>query len=128
MDARIYSKGIELNAQAESYIQKKLTRLDRHLHTIANARLDISRTSARSQNERIVVQMTLDTTGRTLRGQGKGINLFAAVDAVVDAMDRQIETYKGKYYRSSQGKRAARAKTDAQPGTIGEDGGGLDES
>ena len=69
-----------------------------------------------------MVQMTLDTAGRTLRGQGKGINLFAAIDAVVDAMDQQVETYKGKYYRSSQSKRAARASIDALPGTIDEDG------
>ena len=128
MDTRIYSKGIDLNARAESYIQKKLNRLDRHLHTISDARLDISRTSARSQDERIVIQMTLDTAGHALRGQGKGVNLFAAVDAVVDAMDRQIETYKGKYYRSFQGKRAARAKTDAQPGMIDEGEEESDES
>ena len=120
MDTRIYSKGIELNAQAESYIRKKLNRLHRHLHAISDARLDVSRTPVRSQNERIVVQMTLDTSGHTLRGRGKGLNLFAAVDAVVDAMDRQIETYKGKYYRSSQGKRAAKANIGARVGTIGE--------
>lgn len=127
MDTRIYTKGIGLNAQAESYIQRKLNRLGRHLRSISDARLDISRTSSRSQDERIVVQMTLDTAGRTLRGQGKGINLFAAIDAVVDAMDRQVETYKGKYYRSSQSKRAARVNIDALSGTIDEGGEKSDE-
>ena len=111
MEIKIHSKGIELNPRAETYIQKKFSRLERHLKSISDAKLEVSRTSARSQNDRVIVQMTLTAGGRILRGQETGLNLFAAVDAVTDVMDRQIETYKGKAYRSSQSKKSAR--TDA---------------
>lgn len=62
--------------------------------------------------------MTLNTNGYTLRGQETGLNLFAAIDAVTDVMDRQIQTYKGRVYRSARGKRPARASTAAPAGIM----------
>ena len=121
MEIKIYSKGIELNPQAETYIRKKFSRLERHLKTISDAKLEVSRTSARSQEDRVVAQMTLNTNGYILRGQEAGLNLFAAVDAVTDVMDRQIQTYKGRVYRSSQGKRPARASAAAPAGMMADE-------
>ncbi len=109
MDIKIYTKNIELNGESESYIRKKLNRLDRHVRSISDAKLEISRTSARSQANRVVAQITLNTGGHTLRGQEDGVNLFAAIDAVADVIDRQIRRYKGKVYRSAQGKKAGKA-------------------
>lgn len=62
--------------------------------------------------------MTLNTNGYTLRGQETGLNLFAAIDAVTDVMDRQIQTYKGRVYRSAREKRPARASTAAPAGIM----------
>ena len=108
MDITVYAKNIELNPEAEQYIQKKFSRLQRHLKAVSDAKLEVSRTSARSQPNRIVAQMTLTTGGRILRGQESGMNLFAAVDAVTDIMDRQIRRFKGKVYRNAQGKKAGK--------------------
>ena len=109
LDVKIFARNLGLNSEAEGYIQKKFKRLERHLKTISDAKLEMSRTSARSQSDRVAAQLTLTAHGRTLRGEGSGLTLFAAVDAVTDVMDRQIQRYKGKFYRSSQAKRAARA-------------------
>ena len=46
--------------------------------------------------------------GYTLRGQESAPNLFGAVDAVTNVMDRQLQKYKGKMYRSAQSKKLAR--------------------
>lgn len=112
MELRIYTKNIQLTPDAESHVQKKFERLNRHLKSLTDAKLEVSRTSARAQNERIVAQMTLTANGYTLRGQETGLNLFAAVDAVTDVMDRQIQTYKGKVYRSAQPKKTIRGAPD----------------
>lgn len=109
MDIKVFSKNLEWNSEAEKYVQKKFRRLERHLRPVSDAKLEVSRTSARSQTERVVVQMTLTAGGFTLRGQESGINLFAAVDAVTDVIDRQIQRYKGKVYRSEQARRSSRA-------------------
>ena len=45
MDIRIYSKNLELNADAESYIHKKFDRLKRHMNRMSDAKLEVSRIS-----------------------------------------------------------------------------------
>ena len=111
MDIKIYAKNLELNPQTERHIQKKFKRLERHLRSISDAKLEVSRTSARSQKDRIVAQMTLTANGYTLRGQETGLNLFAAIDAVTDVIDRQIQRYKGKVYRTAHAKKSGRVAT-----------------
>ena len=108
MDIKIYAKNLDLNAETEEYIHKRFSRLERHLKSISDAKLEVSRTAARAQPDRIIAQLTLKTGGTTLRGQETGLNLFAAIDAVTDVMDRQIKRYKGKVYRSSKAKKTAR--------------------
>ncbi len=109
MDINIHVKNVELNSEAERYIQKKFNRLERHLSFMSDAKLEVSRTAARSQADRVTVQMTLTAGGSTLRGQENAPNLFAAVDAVTDVMDRQIRRHKGRVYRSVQARKAAKA-------------------
>ena len=120
MEITIYAKNLEVNAEARAYIQKKFQRLVRHLKLISSAKLEVSRTSARSSSDRTVAQMTIATNGFTLRGQETGPNLFAVVDAVTDVMDRQIRRYKGKVYRSSQSKKSARADAARHEAPAGE--------
>ena len=97
---KIYAKNLEMIAQARGYIQKKFQRLERHLNTISDAKLEVSRMSSRSQNDRVVAQMTLTASDHTLRGQESGPNLFAAIDSVTDVMDRKIQKYKGRVYNA----------------------------
>jgi putative sigma-54 modulation protein len=114
MDIRIFARNIELNPDAERYIQKKFSRIERHLRPISDAKLEVSRTSARSQADRIVAQMTVTANGYTLRGQESGQNLFAAIDAATDVLDRQIQRFKGKVYRSELARRSARPEPAAE--------------
>ena len=115
VEIRVYSKNLDLNSEAEKYIQKKLNKLNRHLKSISDAKVEVSRTSSRSPTDRILAQITLTTNRYILRGQERGSNLFAAVDAAINVMDRQIRRYKGKVYRSAQAKKLGRAGTDGDP-------------
>ena len=112
MDIRIQSKNIDLNPHAEQYIQKKFDRLQRHLPNLDDAKMEVVRTQARSTRDRVQAQMTLNIAGYTLRGQDRGVNLFAAVDAVTDVVDRQIRRFKGKVYHTSQAKKSGRGLRD----------------
>ena len=102
MEIKIQARNMEITDRAESYIQKKFDRLERHLSQISDAKIEVYRSSARSQAKSVIAQMTLSTGKYTLRGQDSGVNLFAAVDAVTDVVDRQISRLKGKVYRSGQ--------------------------
>jgi putative sigma-54 modulation protein len=118
MDIRIQAKNIDLNPHAEQYIQKKFERLRRHLPNLDDAKMEVSRTQARSTRDRIQAQMTLNIAGYTLRGQDRGVNLFAAVDSVTDVVDRQIRRFKGKVYHSSQAKKSRSGFRDIPPEAI----------
>ena len=66
MDLPIFIRYIELNSEAEQYINKKLIRLDRHLQGSTDAKLELSRTSVQSEADKIVAQMTISIAGNTL--------------------------------------------------------------
>ena len=119
MEMQIFSRNMRLSERSEDYIQKKVARLERHLPERADAKLELRRTSRRSEADRFVAQMTISASGATLRGQETGLTLFAAMDAVTDVMDKQIRRYKGRAYRTSQARRSARRSA------IREDAGAL---
>ena len=112
MDIKIYARNLDLNPNAEDYVQKKFSRVQRHLPNMDDAKIEVSRRSSRSTGEQVHAQMTLRIGGYTLRGQESGDNLFAAVDSVTDIVDRQIRRFKGKVYRSQKGKKHRAAMRD----------------
>ena len=65
-----------------------------------------------------------------LRGEERGANAVAAVDSVIDVMDRRIERYKGKVYKSKQVKKSGGAvsiRTLEVPSVPPEDGSAPEE-
>ena len=105
MDIKIYARNLDLNPNAEDYVQKKFNRVLRHLPNMDDAKIEVSRRPSRSSGEQVHAQMTLKIGGYTLRGQESAPNVFAAVDSVTDIVDRQIRRFKGKVYRSQRGKK-----------------------
>ena len=121
MDLQIQAKNVRLSDGAREYILKKHRRLERHLKGLSDARVELTGTSSRAKDERVTAQMTLSTGRHVLRGQERGPDVYAAIDAVADVMDRQIERYKGKVYRSEQPRESVRA--GAAPDEESPDGG-----
>ena len=96
-----------------------MDRLGRHLPGITSAVVELAKGSSRDQTGKVVAQVTLDIDGSVLRGEERGANAMAAVDSAVDVMDRRVERYKGKAYRSLQAKKSGRGDSirsaDAPP-------------
>lgn len=61
--------------------------------------MELTSQNVRAQGQRVVAQLTLDINGVMLRGEERGRNVMAAIDAAVDVLDRRIDRYKGKSYR-----------------------------
>lgn len=121
----IFAKNLEITDAIKGYIDKKAAKLDRFLKEIGETRIDITYAkSARGVNERFSAQVTLRGRGFILRAEERSNDLYSAVDLVMDKIERQIERYKGKKYRSlSPAKRAVEIRSEAFPEddqTIGE--------
>ncbi len=99
MELVIKSKNMDLAAQAQSYVEKRLSKLERHLPVIGEVTVEITEEKTKAAENRYVVQVTVNSNGTLLRGEERASTINAAIDSVVDVLDRQIERYKGKMNR-----------------------------
>lgn len=119
MELQIRTKNFELTQSVRGYVERKVGRIGRHLPAASRVLVDLSSEHVRSQGQRVVAQLTLDINGVVLRGEERGHNVTAALDAAVDLLDRRIDRYKGKSYRVEQTKRAVR-RGQGLPDQLGE--------
>ena len=70
-----------------------------------DAHVVVSEEKTRSQQDRIVVEVTLRCNGTLLRGQRRAATVQAAVDALADTLDRRVAHFKSRAYRSEAAKR-----------------------
>jgi putative sigma-54 modulation protein len=98
---QIHSRDLSITPKLREYVERKVSHLDHYLPTLTEARVDLSEVkSARSAADREVAQLTIWTRGVVLRAEESKDDMFAAVDAVLDKMQRQIRRYKGKHWRN----------------------------
>lgn len=111
----IFARNMEVNDRISEYVNKKVAKLDRFLNNIDETRVDLSNVkSARSASDRQVAQITIRGRGYILRTEERADDIFAAIDAALDKMQRQIGRFKGKRQRSRVGAAAASEATTAQ--------------
>lgn len=100
MELVIKGKNMEVDKATQEYIQSKLNRLQRHLPDITEVKVELAQEMTKSAENRFVAQVTITTHGTLLRGEERASNVYAAIDTVVDVLNRQIERFKDKLYRS----------------------------
>jgi len=100
LEVAIFPKNIELTDRINEYVSKKIAKLDRFLNDIEETRVDLSYLkSARNPSDRQVAQITIRGRGYILRTEERSEDIFAAIDAALDKMQRKIERFKGKRVR-----------------------------
>lgn len=111
MELTIHGQNINVTTRLRNYVEKKTGRLDRYMPNLEEVRVDLSLQKARNAVERQVAQVTIrDSRGTVLRAEEHSNDIFAAVDAVVDKLYRQIQRYRGRRrrnWRSNQGEEMA---------------------
>lgn len=107
MDLNIQGRNIEITRSVREHVTAKLASLDRHLPAITRAEVEMASESTRSQQDRVVVQVSLNVGGDLLRAQRRAGSARAAVNATVDALDRQLNRWKAHTYRSERQSRQA---------------------
>lgn len=115
MDAEIRGKNLTVSESSKSYITKKLDRLSRLLDNIGEARVELTMENTRSQQDRIVAQITLNFNGTILRGQERAATINAAIDAVAETLDSRVRRLKGRMYKSEQSKKSEKSATIRDP-------------
>ncbi len=105
MELQIQSNNMDLTPRLRNYIEKKTARLDRYLPGLSTVQVEVAMENTRSAVQRHVAEITIrDGRGTILRAEERNSDIFAAVDAVVDKLYRQIERYRGKKRTKARGK------------------------
>jgi putative sigma-54 modulation protein len=102
MELVIKGKNLEVEEAAQEYIRSKINKLERHLPDIGEVKVELTQEMTKAVESRYVVQVTINSHGTLLRGEERASSIPAAVDSVVDVLNRQIERLKGKLYRSKR--------------------------
>jgi len=107
----ILARNMDVTERIQTYISKKMAKLDHYLKGIEEARVELSYVkSARSASHRQVAQITVRGKRFILRAEERADDVFTAFDAALDKMQRQVARYKGKHYRGrGDGRSAAEA-------------------
>jgi len=84
------ARHVELTSKLRSDIERKLQRLDRIAHPDAEARVELIGNASHSADESHVAEVTLVSNGTVVRSTSPGPTPLAAVDAVLDKLERQI--------------------------------------
>lgn len=108
LEVEIYGRNMEVTDRIQDYVTKKVSKLDRFLPGIEEARVDVSYVkSARSASDRQVAQITVRGKGFILRSEERADDIFTAFDTALERMQRRIERYKGKRFRGRGDGRSA---------------------
>ncbi len=121
MELTIHGHNMEVTPRLQNYVEKKTAKLDRYMPKLNSIRVDLSTENTRSSVERQVAQITIrDNRGTILRAEERNNDMFAAIDAVINKLYKQIERYRGKRKRKYRGASATEELDLGEPLPIDE--------
>ena len=90
MKTTVKARNVELSGRLRSQIDRKLHRLDRIAHAGAEASIELTTHASRAADTANVAAVTLVSDGSVLRSTSSGPTLIAAVDRLIDKLERQL--------------------------------------
>jgi putative sigma-54 modulation protein len=90
MKTTLTARNIELGDRLRSQIERKLRRLDRITHPQAEASVELMVNASHAADSSQVAEVTLVNNGNVLRSSASGATLIAALDVVLDKLERQV--------------------------------------
>jgi putative sigma-54 modulation protein len=100
-----------LSESVQAYAEKRFGTLDKRLHDLTLVEVTLSRAHNPSISNDHTADAVVHTKGPTLVARESALTYEAAIDRVVDKLERQIERYRDK--RTHEPRRSARAREGA---------------
>jgi putative sigma-54 modulation protein len=105
MKTNVKARNLELSPRMKADIERKLQRLDRISHPEAEATVELIANASRANDQSHVAEVTLVNDGTVMRSASAGANPLAAIDALLDKLERQVVRNKERP-RSGRGRTA----------------------
>ena len=91
MNLQIHGNHIEVTPALRDYISGKLARIERHFDQVIDATVQLT---VEKVNQR--AEITLRLRGNNIHVESVEQDLYAAIDTLVDKLDRQVLRYKDR--------------------------------
>jgi putative sigma-54 modulation protein len=92
----VRGKNVEVPERVRDYAERKLRRLERMLDDRSDAVVELSNEQHRSAADAHIAEVTLVIDGQTLRSHAAGASYQAALDEVVDKVERRTVDHREK--------------------------------
>jgi putative sigma-54 modulation protein len=91
MQLSISGHHVEISESLKNYINSKMQKVERHFDQVIDAHvvLDV-------EKQRHKAETTLQLSGSTIHAASENDDMYAAIDAMVDKLDRQVRKHKEK--------------------------------
>ena len=87
-------KHIEVTDAMRNYIEKRLSKIERHFDHILEVIVTLS-----VEKSRQIIEVTLQTNRALIRAEEETDDMYTSIDKVADKLERQIKKYKEKYFQ-----------------------------
>ncbi|MDC2866129.1 MULTISPECIES: ribosome hibernation-promoting factor, HPF/YfiA family [unclassified Bacillus (in: firmicutes)] len=104
MKFNIRGENIEVTPALKEYVEKKLSKLERYFDTFPEIKVNLKVYSDKQR-----VEVTIPFPDLLLRAEETNSDMYAAIDLVVDKLERQIRKHKTKVNRKLREKGSVKA-------------------
>jgi putative sigma-54 modulation protein len=115
MRLQIKAQHEDLPDGVRAYAEKRLRKLDRRLHDLTHVEVTLSRAHNPSIHDDHTADGIVHTKGPTVVARESALTYEAAIDRLVDKLERQVERYRDK--RTHEPRRTVQ-KRELAPGPI----------
>tara|TARA_B100001063_G_C16715580_1_gene530528 strand:- start:668 stop:976 length:309 start_codon:yes stop_codon:yes gene_type:complete len=91
MQLNITGHHVDLTESLKTYVSTKLQKLERHIDSISNVQVTLS-----VLKQRQIAESTIHISGADIHGTAEHEDMYAAIDLLIDKLDRQILKHKEK--------------------------------
>ncbi|MFD1361677.1 ribosome hibernation-promoting factor, HPF/YfiA family [Lentibacillus salinarum] len=96
MKYNIRGENIEVTGAIRDYVEKKIGKLERYFDTPPSSDVNVNLSVYNDEQQ---IEVTIPIPDLLLRAEERHVDLYAAIDLVVDKLERQIRKYKTRVNR-----------------------------
>jgi putative sigma-54 modulation protein len=96
MNFKISGHHLDITPALKEYVETKLNRVIRHFDQVIGVNVTLGIDNKREKSLRQSAEVSVHLKGKDLFAEAHHEDLYAAIDALVDKLDRQVIRYKDK--------------------------------
>lgn len=96
MNLKISGHHVELTPALREYVQNKLERIKRHFDNVIDITVILAVDANTEKDKRQRAEINLHMRGKDLHVESEAQDMYAAIDLLMDKLDRQVLRHKDK--------------------------------